>query len=91
MLTAVRFISDYAAVLVVPHSVALDQQTAPTVQVQNEVNDSGIEVLPVGHTNLSSDGLTVAGHSLTKTNGSGSCISTTRIALPQLVLSEAMM
>ena len=63
MVTAVHRPTDFATVRVVPHSVALGHQRALTVQVQNSAMGAGIEVLPVGHPDLSSEGLWLPGSS----------------------------
>ena len=55
MVTAVCQPSRFATVRVVPHSVALGQQRALTVQLQNDAICVAIGVLPVSHPNLSDD------------------------------------
>ena len=53
----------FASVRVVPHCVAVGQQRALTVQLQGQPGGVAIGVLPVGHPNLSSDGLCLPGDS----------------------------
>ena len=63
VITAVRDPSHYATVWVVPHSVALGQQRCLTVQLRMpQCKAVAVGVLPVGHPNLSDDGLGVPGY-----------------------------
>ena len=62
MVTAVRTPSAFATVRVVPHSVALGQQRALTMKLQNSSKGVSFGVVPVGHPKLSSNGLMMPGH-----------------------------
>ena len=91
----------YATVRVVPHSVALGQQRCLTVNMQmSKYKGVVIGVLPVGHQNLSTDGLNVPGDITsalyngcswyTRYDGSGSSFTAADFAVPPLALAVAM-